>query len=810
MKYSYNWLKELSGTKKSPEQLAELLMTHAFEVESVEKYVHGLDGIVVGKVLKLEKHPNADKLRVAEVAVKKNDIRQIVCGAPNVAVGQKVVIALPGIKLPNGVEIKVVEIRGVESRGMICSAKELDLGDDQDGILVLPDDTPMGVSFAKYFGLEDSILDVKILPDRGSDALSYQGLAREIAALDGLSASFLLKQTKPIKVSGTNHAPHIMIDDKRDCLRYVGVAFENIALSQSPLWLKTKLVLSGLRPINNIVDITNYLMLLTGQPMHAFDADKITGTVTIRLAKKGEQLILLTGELKTLSSEDVVIADDKEALALAGVMGGVVSAVTGKTKNIFLEIATFAAATIRRTKTRYNLPTDASYRFERGLDPNVPSEAVREAVALITSLAGGEFVGMRDVYPQAAKKVKIKLSLLRVENVLGRKIPFVEAAKYLTLLGLAVRKIADKKTLEVIVPTRRPDLRDEWDLIEEIGRMYGYEKIVSVAPVLPLMPAVPNPEKVFERCTKEYLAHAGFDEVMTYSFYGEKEIRGALLPLEHHLELANPLSPDQKFLRMTLFPLMLQKAKENLRSFSAFDFFEWGSVFVKGKADVPIEFKSLGLMTVLPKKNDKDEASPKAGKVSARTDEPFYAMKGRVMALFEALHIDQGKISWELPEKFSDIPVLAMLHPTRSAIFAYDGQPFGVIGELHPRTLKAFDLPPRAAVAGFVAEELKKLQKKEIIFTPLQKFPYAIRDISLTFPGKVTVSEVERLLREAGKPLLKHYELFDVYEQDGEKSLAFHLSFGADDRTLSSEEMDITFDRIVALAKERFEARLRD
>jgi len=280
--------------------------------------------------------------------------------------------------------------------------------------------------------------------------------------------------------------------------------------------------------------------------------------------------------------------------------------------------------------------------------------------------------------------------------------------------------------------------------------------------------------------------------------------------LEHHLELANPLSPDQKFLRMTLFPLMLQKAKENLRSFSAFDFFEWGSVFVKGKADVPIEFKSLGLMTVLPKKNDKDEASPKAGKVSARTDEPFYAMKGRVMALFEALHIDQGKISWELPEKFSDIPVLAMLHPTRSAIFAYDGQPFGVIGELHPRTLKAFDLPPRAAVAGFVAEELKKLQKKEIIFTPLQKFPYAIRDISLTFPGKVTVSEVERLLREAGKPLLKHYELFDVYEQDGEKSLAFHLSFGADDRTLSSEEMDITFDRIVALAKERFEARLRD
>src|SRR3990167_2942247 len=600
MKYSSNWLKELSGTKKSPEQLAELLMTHAFEVESVEKYVHGLDGIVVGKVLKLEKHPNADKLRVAEVEIsfhpssilpsdplrpnfsearrgggsslpsplskggKEGGVKalQIVCGAPSVAVGQKVAVALParnasdtssrndvggsGIKLPDGTEIRIAEIRGVESRGMICSAKELGLGDDHQGILVLPSDAPLGVSFAEYCGLEDSILDVKILPDRGSDALAYQGLARENAAPDGPSASFLLKQTKPIKVSGTNHAPHIMIDDKRDCLRYVGVAFENIALSQSPLWLKTKLLLSGLRPINNIVDITNYLMLLTGQPMHAFDADKITGTVTIRLAKKGEQLILLTGELKTLSSEDVVIADDKEGLALAGVMGGVVSAVTKETKNIFLEIATFEGATIRRTKTRYNLPTDASYRFERGLDPNLPSEAARDAVALITSLTGGTFIGMRDVYPQAAKETKIKLTLSRVENVLGRKIPFVEAAKYLTLLGLAVRKIADKKTLEVIVPTRRPDLRDEWDLIEEIGRMYGYEKIVSVAPAFSLMPAVPNPEKVFERCTKEYLAHAGFDEVMTYSFYGEKEIRGALLPLEHHLELANPLSPDQK------------------------------------------------------------------------------------------------------------------------------------------------------------------------------------------------------------------------------------------------------------------------
>lgn len=805
MKYSYNWLKELSRTKKSPPQLAELLMTHAFEVENIEKFQHGLDGVVVGKVTTLIMHPNADKLRVAEVEInppssdsggaRKNDIRQIVCGAPNVAVGQKVAVALPGIKLSGGIEIKIAEIRGVQSRGMICSAKELGLGDDHRGILVLPDDTPIGVSFVEYFGLDDSLMDVKILPDRGADALSYQGLAREIAALDGVSPHFLSERPQSIKVPTSNRAPQVVIDDKERCSRYVGIAFENIAVGESPLWLKVRLLLSGLRPINNIVDATNYLMLLTGQPMHAFDADHLTGRVTIRRAKKGEPLTLLTGETKTLFPEDLVIADETGAVALAGVMGGSKAAVTEKTKNIFLEIATFDAAVIRRTKTHYNLLTDASYRYERGLDPNLVGEAAREAAALIHSLTGGIIFGMRDVYPKAAKEAKMKLTLARVENVLGAQVPFAQAVKYLTLLGLTVKKSVNKKILDVIVPTRRPDLCDEWDLIEEIGRMYGYEKIASIAPLLPLTAPEKNPAKAFERKVKEYLTHTGFDEIMTYSFYGEKEVRGSFLPVEHHLELANPLSPDQKFLRMTLFPLLLQKAKENLRSSDAFDFFEWGSVFVKGKTGVPIEFKSLGL-AILQEKNMKEEA--------------FFTMKGRVTAFFEALHIAGEKISWELPEKFPDIPVLAMLHPTRSAVFVCDGKPFGVIGELHPRTFKAFDLPARVAVAGFVAEILERLQKKEILFTPLQKFPFAVRDISLIFPRKITVSEVERLLHEAGMPLLQKFELFDIYDHGEEKSLAFHLFFGAPDRTLESLEMDTAFDRIVALAKERFEAQLRD
>lgn len=800
MKYSYRWIKELSGTKKSTDQLSKLLLTHAFEVEGIEKFSHGLDGVVVGRVAEVSQHPNADKLRVAEVEVGKNDIRTIVCGAPNLALGQKVAVALPGVKLPGGIEIQIATLRGVESNGMICSEKELGLGNSHAGILVLPEETPVGAPFAKYFDFDDSILEVKILPDRGSDALAYQGLAREIAALDGHAPKLEEKGRKTLRIPSYNRAPKVVITAKKECPRYVGLYYKGVTVSESPLWLKSKLIVSGLRPINNIVDATNYLMLLTGQPMHAFDADKISGGVFVRNAKKNEKLKVLNGEVLKLSPEDVVIADSKKALALAGVMGGLDSSVTENTTNIFIEIANFDGSTVRRTKNRHNLPTDASYRYERNLDPNLPKDAMCEAADIIPDLTGGKLMGMRDIYPKKFQATKILLSIDRVENVLGTKIPLFEAVQYLALLGLGVKKVTNQKVLSVTVPTRRPDLRDEWDLIEEIGRMHGYDKISAEAPALPLSSSEKNPLKQFEREVKEYLASAGFDEVLTYSFYGDKEIAAARLPLDHHLVIENPLSPDQKYMAMTSIPLMLRKAGENMKNFTSFDIFEWSSAFAKNqKTKLPVEVKSLGLLSVMPKKSEKGEA--------------FFAMKGRVEALFEALHIERAKITYELPEKFPHIPVLAMLHPTRSVCMVKDGIPFGIMGEFHPTVLKAFGLEPRLAMAGFVAEELAALQEKEVIFTPLQKFPYALRDISLTFPStnekSVTVANVEAILNEAGAPLLQKCELFDIYEQNGEKSFAFHLSFGASDRTLSGAEMDAAFDRIVLLAGERLSGRLR-
>ncbi len=796
MRYSYRWLKELSGTRKSPEQVARLLLTHSFEVEGIEKYSAALDGVVIGQVVELTNHPNADKLHVAEVTVGKNDTRVIVCGAPNIALGQKVAVAVPGTVLPHGIEIQVVTLRGVASNGMICSKKELGLGDDHSGILVLPEDAPVGALFAKHFQFDDTILEVKILPDRGSDALAYQGLAREIAALDGHAPRLVEKGRKTLRIPSYNRAPKVTITAKKECPRYLGLYYQGVTVAESPLWLEAKLLVAGLRPINNLVDATNYLMLLTGQPMHAFDADKIEGGITVRLAKKNEKLKLLNGEMIKLSSEDMVIADSKQVLALAGVMGGLGSAVTEKTKNIFVEIANFDGASVRRTKNRHRLPTDASYRYERNLDPNLPTDAAREAAELFGLLSSGRLMGMRDVYLKKTKAWKISLSLERVENVLGSRLPLFEVVQYLALLGLGVKKVVDQKVLNVTVPTRRPDLLNEWDLIEEIGRLRGYEKVTPTAPFLPLVPAVKSPLKVLERASKEYLAGAGFDEVMTYSFYGERDRVAARLPLDHHLELENPLSPEQKYLCMTSLPLMLRKAGENMRHFDHFDIFEWSHNFGKQpKTNIPVEAASLSMVTVLSKKSTRDEA--------------FFILKGKVAAFMEALAIMSERIAYELPEKFPHIPVLNMLHPTRSVVLTVDGRMIGLLGEPHPLVLKNFGLEARLAVAGFLAEELLVLQQEKRVFVPLQKFPYALRDISLTLPKDVTVADVETIFREAGAPLLQKWELFDIYEQDSEKSFAFHLSFGTPLRTLSSSEMDATFDQIVTLVKGRFAGRLR-
>lgn len=787
MLFSYQWLKELSGTKRTPEKLSELLMAHAFEVESVEPYAHGLAHVVIGKVLSVKQHPNADRLRVAQVSVGKGDTREIVCGAPNLAKGQRVAVALPGATLPGGIVIKESELRGVMSHGMICSSKELGLGADHTGIRVLPDAAPVGKAFAQYAGLDDVVMDIKILPDRSSDALSYQGLAREIAALEGSEAPFL--ESLPVKhaLKKGSRAPKIMLKTER-CRRYIAVHLAELRPSETPLRAEARLLLSGLRPISPVVDLTNYLMLETGQPIHAFDAAHIgKGGIVVRDAKPKEELVLLDETALSLTPDDIVIADTKKPLALAGVMGGKHSGMsTGATSAIF-ELAHFDAKSIRRTEKRYRLQTDAAYRFERGIDLARPSEVTALLAVRVAEWGLGSGLSYREAGVKLPKPKVITLELETVSKLLGAKVPLFEVVQYCSWLGLSVKKLPNRAALAVTVPLRRPDLNWPEDLVEEIGRMRGYDAIEPKPLALPAQPLVLEPTKVHERQVKSALIGLGFDEVMTYSFYGERSIPISGSALSEHLALANPVNPDQAFLRTSLFPNLLRAMLGNAKQFARADIFEYGSVYRRG-AGQPEEEKRLGLLSYVA-----EAESPEAA---------WLLFKARLESLFE-----QGgvRVTFEVPA--ANVP--QPFHPTRAARLAVDGDAFGwagVVESVSPGRLgkRALLMYAELSTRVWIAH-----QREEHAYRPIPRFPLAERDISLVGSRDVMFDRLQRVIHEAGAPLIQKSELFDVYTTGEEKSFALHLGFGSEERTLSGGEMDAAFDRIVAAAEEHLGMRLK-
>jgi len=797
MKFSYNWLKELSGTEKTPAELAELIMFHAFEVESVERYAHGLESVVIGLVETVVPHPDADRLRVTTVRVAEGgSVRTIVCGAPNVAEGQKVVVALPGAKLParnathnvaggpGGIEIKDASIRGVASSGMICAEDELGLGSDHEGILVLSEDAPIGMPFAEYAGLEDSILDVNILPNRGCDAISYRGLAREIAALEGRrtpsddgDASLTSFPASPVSVT---------VGSDR-CRRYVGAAFENVSSGRSPLRMRSALLRSGLRPIGMAVDITNYLMLLHGQPMHAFDADVVSGGIVVRQASDGESLELLDGTTLTLSSEDLVIADEGRALALAGVMGGSRSGITADTKRVFLEVASFDPSSVRRTVARHRIPTDASYRFERNVDTDRATGATLEAVRLFAGEAGAAVLGVTDTMVRPDGPTEIRFASSVFEDIFDSGIDRSDAKAKLEALGLDVVENGDE--WNVTVPSFRPDLRDRWNLAEEVGRMIGYDRFPSKPPVSPIVSPHVNGPFVFGHELRAFLASSGWDEILTYSFYSDADAkRFGEDVFRRHLRLSNPMNPDQATLRASLLPSALRKAKENLRYLDAFRFFELGDRYLVGEDGKPVEERTLSLVSV-PKKDE----------------DGFAFLKGSLEKLFRFAKL--GEISWEpLPEDGAT-GLHSLFHPTRTAVISAGGRVIGILGEIAPFAAEAYGLREGVVSAQLSFDALHAGSGTVLTFRPLPKFPYAVRDLSLTVSRNVTVGDLERVIRGAS-PLLRESETFDIYAKGEEKSVAFHLSFGHDDRTVTGEEVNGAMGRIIREAERACSAKL--
>lgn len=851
MKYSYSWLKKISKTNISPEKMAELLMMHSFEVEGIEKKGQSLDNVIVGQIKEINKHPNADKLSITKVFVGKNiqntkykipDTLTIVCGASNIKVGDKVPVALIGAKLPgmsaqggsaSGGEIKEAEIRGAKSFGMLCAEDELGLGKDHSGILILEQEAKVGEEITKMLELEDTIIELDILSNRGHDALSHVGVAREVAALNnGKIDPYYSKLRINADVTRTNAEKGVLkveIEAKDLCLRYIGVVMTNIKVKESPGWVKNRLRSLGINPINNVVDATNFVMLELGQPLHAFDLEKISGmeapnskhqilnksqisslksqkvNIIVRRAENKEKITLLDGSLKELSRDDLVIANEKNILALAGIMGGIESGISENTKAIVLEAANFNATNIRRSRTRLGLKTDASDRYEKDIDPNL-CEMAMARVAEIVEFFGGKTQEITDVYPKPIKPWKIKLDLEYVSKLLGEKIQGKQAIKILNSLELPTSGTG--KIISVTVPTFRIDLKTQEDLIEEIGRIYGYEKIKSAAPVVPIKAAKINENREFEKRAKNILAGLGFSEVYNYSFYSSKDAETAGLSNEKHLELENPMNPDQALLRVSLVPGILKNIRENLKNFSELHIFEIGKIFHParnathsvaggpGKDVLPEEKNMLACAMVL----EKDKKA-----------ESFFELKGFVDSLLGQLGI-AGYYFDEYECSPEESP-LSLWHPGRCSNIKIEGsgKEIGYLGEISPVVSGNFGINGRVVMFEFDMEKLRVESETEREFVPLRKYPLSTRDISMIAPGDTRVDDILEIIQKSGGNIVIDADLFDIFdfEEKGETSFAFHIYFGADDRTLKNEEIDNAMKKITGNLEKELDVKIR-
>ncbi len=779
------WLSTYVDFPWTPKELADRLTMSGSKVESIRTFPGHLAGVVTGRVVRLHPHPAADRLSVCAIDVGDRQIT-VLTGAPNAAEGTIVPVALPGAVLPGQAQpVQAVAIRGIVSEGMACSEKELGLGDDASGLWVLPPDTPVGRPLAELVQLERHVLELEIYPNR-PDCLSVLGVAREVAALAG---SPLRPPADTVQESGPPVASLASLEVREPtlCPRYVARVIEGVRVGPSPLWLQHRLRAAGMRPINNVVDVTNYVMLETGQPLHAFDYDKLAGhRIVVRRARKGEQLVTLDGVERNLDEETLVIADAERPLVVAGIMGGVEAEVDENTRNILLESAYFDPVSIRRTARRLGMGTESSYRFERGTDPGAPARVADRAAQLIVELAGGRVArGRLEVRNRDAfRAVEITLRARRLNNLLGTQISPAEIKRLLRHLGFEVELEGDG-VLSVRVPTFRRDVEREADLVEEVARLHGYDRIPATLPSGASRPGGRVPPLELTSRVRQSLLGLGLSEAVTYTFVGPKVWDALRLPAEsplrHCVPIRNPLSEEQSLLRTTLVPGLLEVARRNAaRRNRAVHLFEVGTTFWPARlpiTELPEERHTLGLFMMGTWPEPTWDRRPRAA--------DFFDLKGVVEELLAALGLDATVRSE------ADRPYL---HPGRAAQLYARDQALGYLGEVHPDVAESFDLPERAYVAEIDLDRLLPLVQHEIRYQPISRHPVVERDLALIVPREVPAATVEATLAQAGGNLLRSIRLFDVYQgepvPDGFRSLAYSLRFQAPDRTLTDEEVN--------------------
>lgn len=778
MRVPLSWLRELVPVEASPEDLAERLSLGGLAVEEVLRTGAGIDGVVVGEVVSVRDHPDADNL-VLVVVDTGSGRRDIVCGARNFSAGDRVPVAAPGAKLPGGTEIGRRTVRGQTSDGMLCSARELELSDDHSGILVLAADAPLGADVRTALGLDDVVLHLDVTPNR-PDALSIVGVAREVAALYGLPLA-VPEPSVPETGPDVSTLAAVRIEDPRGCARYLARVVTGVRVGPSPWWMRRRLFACGMRPISNVVDVTNYVLLERGHPLHAFDLARLAGRqIVVRRPRRGEVVTTLDGVRRALDRTDVVICDAERPVAVAGVMGGADSEVGDDSTDLLLESAWFDPIRVLRTARRLGLRTEASVRFERGADPEAVPTAAARAAALFAEVCGGTVArGAVDVHPRPAKRRRITLRTARANAFLGTDATAEQMSGWLSALGCSVQ--AGRGSLRVEPPTFRPDLLAEEDLFEEIARLYGYGRVPATLPPVRQVGGLTRSQSV-RRLARRALLGAGLSEATTLSLVTPALADRLGVPPGHSLRsairLANPVSEEEAVLRPSLvWGLLLAAQRNAARGASSIALFEIGATFVPREGDAPAE--PLEAAWVLA-------GEMPQGWSSAGRPYDFFDSKGIAEALLRAIGVTNIETSPGIAEP-------AGMHPGRAATLAAGETPVGHVAELHPRTAAALDLPGRVAL-GALDLGAAIAAAREFLPRPLPRFPAVLRDLAVIVPEDTPAAEVERRIRSSGGDLLESFRLFDLYRGEpippGCKSLAFSLTIRHPERTLTDADAD--------------------
>ncbi len=788
MKFSEQWLREWVNPGIDSEALAEQLTMAGLEVDAHEAVAGEFSGVVVAEIIAAERHPDAEKLQVCSVSDGSGEQLQIVCGAANARSGIKVPLAKVGAVLPGNFKIKKAKLRGVESFGMLCAEQELGMAEQSDGLMELADSAPVGTDIREYLGLDDKLIELGLTPNR-ADCLSLRGIAREVAVLNKLTFG---EGAQPAVAAEIDDTFPVTISAGEDCPRYVGRVIKGVDVSApSPLWLQEKLRRSGLRSIDAIVDVTNFVLLELGQPMHAFDLDTLEGGIEVRKAKPGEELQLLDEQTLELREDSLVIADQSRALALAGIMGGLASSVTDQTQNLFLEAAFFAPDMIAGRARSYGLHTDSSHRFERGVDFLLAERAIERASQLIIDICGGQ-PGPSCVVDGAAlpTPASILLREQRIEKMLGMALPETEVTAILEGLGLGVERVAEG--WQVKAPSWRFDIAIEVDLLEELARVYGYNRL-PVRPLQSTLEIVPRPESRRPQAQlRQQMVARGFQEAITYSFI-DPAMHAMLSETGEAIELMNPISADMAVMRDSLLPGLLKTAQYNSkRQQPRQRLFEVGLRFTgKGEGEQIPTLAALVTGRREPEKWSSD---------TSLVD--FFDLKGELEAL---LANAAGDIRFERA-------AFKALHPGQSAAVSCDGKVVGRIGALHPSVQKALDLANPVYVFEIDLGVLTGRRVPE--FTPLSKFPEVRRDLAVIVPRETAAQDVLDSVKLAAGGQLVNLKLFDIYEGKGidpeRKSLGLGLTYRDSSRTLNEEEVNQSVEAVVEALQQGFGASLRN